>query len=157
MSETKGQKSFLINTMSMNWSKLYLVTHGILWTWVDPDGGTPHYVFILPIVAFIALVCNILIITVFVKQKMMSTTNIIMTGIAISDTLTVMSPTPLLIYIYGSGHAHIIMGSKHSYQNRRPKLQQDRRPLWFCSSYLIKSFNGIVQIFFTRLKYSWNV
>lgn len=78
------------------------------WTWVDPDGGTPHYVFILPIVAFIALVCNILIITVFVKQKMMSTTNIIMTGIAISDTLTVMSPTPLLIYIYGSGHAHII-------------------------------------------------
>jgi hypothetical protein len=43
------------------------------------------------------------------------------------------------------------MGSKHSYQNRRPKLQQDRRPLWFCSSYLIKSFNGIVQIFFTTV------
>ncbi|CAG2187372.1 unnamed protein product [Mytilus edulis] len=75
------------------------------WTWLDPQGGTPHYVFILPVVALVALVTNITIGIVIVKEKLVSSANIIMIGIAVSDTLTVLSPTPLLVTIYWQNFA----------------------------------------------------
>lgn len=70
------------------------------WTWLDPDGGTPTYVFLLPPIALAVLITNVIVVSVFVREKLMSSANIIMVGIAFSDTLTVLLPTPLIIFIF---------------------------------------------------------
>ena len=70
------------------------------WTWIDPVGGTPKYVYILPPIAIAVLISKLIILSVYVREKLISSANIIMMGIAISDTLTVLFPTPLVIYIF---------------------------------------------------------
>ncbi|XP_061163046.1 sex peptide receptor-like [Saccostrea echinata] len=72
------------------------------WAWVEADLTIPFYVYVLPVLALLTLCSNTLMITVFVKEKMFSSINILMIAIGISDTLHVILPSPFLLALYFS-------------------------------------------------------
>lgn len=70
------------------------------WAWKEPELEVPWYVMVLPPFALIVLTTNCVIVAVFVREKLLSSMNMLLIGIALSDTLTVVLPTPLLLYLY---------------------------------------------------------
>lgn len=54
-------------------------------------------------IAVVTLVMNILVIATFVREKMMSPLDVILIGISISDTLTVLIPTVATLFMYFDG------------------------------------------------------
>ncbi|XP_060082433.1 sex peptide receptor-like [Ylistrum balloti] len=64
------------------------------------DYALPVYGYITPALSIVVTVTNILFVTVFVRSGMKSPTHILLRFMAISDTLTVVIPTPCFIYIY---------------------------------------------------------
>jgi hypothetical protein len=72
------------------------------WAWVEVDLTVPFYVYLVPILALMTLCSNTLMIFVFLREKMLSSINIIMMAIGISDTLHVFLPSPFLLGLYFS-------------------------------------------------------
>ncbi|XP_048751278.2 platelet-activating factor receptor-like [Ostrea edulis] len=72
------------------------------WAWVEADLTVPFYVYLVPILALLTFCSNTLMIVVFVREKMLSSINIIMIAIGISDTLHVFLPSPFLLALYFS-------------------------------------------------------
>ncbi|XP_069107193.1 sex peptide receptor-like [Argopecten irradians] len=70
------------------------------WGWREVKMGIPEYVYVLLFLAAIVLIVNSLVVYVFFKEKMLSTTNILLIGIAISDTLCILPPTLFLVCLY---------------------------------------------------------
>ncbi|XP_069140923.1 sex peptide receptor-like [Argopecten irradians] len=64
------------------------------------DYALPVYGYITPALSIVVTVTNILFVAVFAKSGMKSPTHILLRFMAISDTLTVVIPTPCFIYIY---------------------------------------------------------
>ena len=78
------------------------------WAWTEADLATPFYAILVPVLALIILITNIMILIVFKKERLFSPLNILMIAIAVADTLTVLLPVPFLIYIHFSGTAPFV-------------------------------------------------
>lgn len=72
------------------------------WAWNGTDGVAIGNMCLIPI-AFVTLVTNVLVIATFVREKMMSALNVILIGISVSDTLTVLIPTIATLFMYFDG------------------------------------------------------
>lgn len=59
----------------------------------------------LPVVfvAIATLITNVLVIVTFVRENMMSAINVILIGLSVSDTLTVLVPATAIVYMYADG------------------------------------------------------
>ncbi|XP_060584595.1 sex peptide receptor-like [Ruditapes philippinarum] len=71
------------------------------WSW-NKDDNVSDKLYLLP-VAFAAVVMNILVIITFVREKMTSALDVILIGISVSDTLTVLIPCAATMFMYFDG------------------------------------------------------
>ena len=77
------------------------------WTWTDSDSYNPVYVFVVPPLAVLVCVINAIACYVFYKERMLSSNNILLIGIAVSDALYILTPSPFLVYAYATPGAYI--------------------------------------------------
>ncbi|XP_045163792.2 sex peptide receptor-like [Mercenaria mercenaria] len=71
------------------------------WSWNKDDNGSDK-MYLLPI-AFATVVMNVLVIITFVREKMTSALDVILIGISVSDTLTVLIPCAATMFMYFDG------------------------------------------------------
>ena len=64
----------------------------------------PIHGYLTPALCFVVLLSNILFLIVFAVRKMNSPTHVILKAIAVSDTLTILLPTPCFVYMYFLGN-----------------------------------------------------
>ena len=72
------------------------------WAWTK-DGGTTVKALFLPVVATITIATNILFVSTFIREKMISATSVILIAIGVSDSLTVLIPSCAAVYMYVDG------------------------------------------------------
>ncbi|KAL4220830.1 hypothetical protein ACF0H5_019098 [Mactra antiquata] len=72
------------------------------WSWNENAKIDAAKMSLIPI-AVLTLITNILVIFIFVRKKMMSALNVILVGISISDTLTVLIPAIAVLFSYMDG------------------------------------------------------
>ncbi|OWF37164.1 FMRFamide receptor [Mizuhopecten yessoensis] len=70
------------------------------WGWREVKEGVPVFVYLLPVLAFITLLVNSLVVFVFFKEKIMSTTNVLLIAVAVSDTLCILPQALFLVSLY---------------------------------------------------------
>ena len=63
--------------------------------------------FVMPLIAVVTLVNNALVLAVLLRRQMRSPTNALLTALAVSDTLTSVSPTPCFVYFYTLGQRYL--------------------------------------------------
>lgn len=66
----------------------------------DTEISLPVFGYVTPILCLVVLVTNVLFVVVFSKLKMNSPTHFVLRCIAIVDTLTILLPTPMYVYVY---------------------------------------------------------
>ncbi|XP_052061939.1 sex peptide receptor-like [Mytilus californianus] len=74
--------------------------------------SNPIYGYVIPTVALALLVLNSLAITVFMTTNRKSPTNILLTALALSDSLGVLVISPTFILVYGFENNFKVMNSQ---------------------------------------------
>ena len=63
--------------------------------------------YLMPLIAIVTLVNNALVLAILLRRQMRSPTNVILTALAISDTLTIVCPVPCFVYFYTVGQRYL--------------------------------------------------